>query len=97
MKGPPWLEEDAAGVRVAVHLLPRAAREEVGGTRDQALLVRVTAPPVEGRANDALCKLLSKRLRVAPSRIEVVAGQRSRRKTVRVAGLSAAEVAARLG
>jgi uncharacterized protein len=55
--------------------------------------VRVTAPPLEGRANEALRKLLAKRLGIAKSKVTVVRGQRSRDKTVRVEGLE--EAAAR--
>ena len=62
---------------ISVRLQPRASRDEITGLRDDGVLVvRVTAPPVDGRANDALCKLLAKRLDVAPSRVSVVRGER---------------------
>lgn len=83
-------------MRISVRLVPRAAREEVAGEREGALLVRVTAPPVEGAANRALRKLLARRLGVAQGAVEIAAGQRSRTKTVRVAGLTAAQVLKRL-
>ena len=50
--------------------------------------MRVTAPPVDGRANDALCRLLADRVRVAPSRVSVVRGTKARDKVVRVEGVA---------
>jgi uncharacterized protein (TIGR00251 family) len=76
---------------------PGAAREEIVGERDGALVVRLTAPPAEGRANEALCRLLARRLGVAKTRVAVVRGARSRDKVVRVEGVSAAELARALG
>ena len=65
--------------------------------REGALVVRLTAPPVEGRANQALCRLLAKRLGVARGRVSVVGGAASRDKLVRVEGVSSAEAERRLG
>ncbi len=55
--------------------------------RAGVLQARVSAPPVDGRANRALCRLIAKRLGIAPSRVSVVKGERSRDKVVRVEGL----------
>jgi uncharacterized protein (TIGR00251 family) len=85
----------AATIRVRV--LPRAAREEIAGERSGALLVRLTAPPVEGRANEALCRLLAKRLGVGRTRVTVVRGGASRDKLVRVEGVSPAQAKRALG
>ena len=76
---------------------PRAGRDEIAGERDGAIVVRVTAPPVEGRANAALVKLLAKRIGVARGTVSVVRGRRSRDKLVRIEGLDAAESRRRLG
>ena len=73
--------------RIAVRVQPRARRDEIGGERDGALLVRVTAPPVEGRANDAVRKLLAKRLGVAPGRVAVIRGASGRDKVVEIEGM----------
>ena len=73
--------------RIAVRVQPRAKRDEIGGERHGALVVRVTAPPVEGRANDAVRKLLSKRLGIAASRVAVVRGASGRDKVVEIEGM----------
>lgn len=86
-----------AGVRIKVRLTPRASREEIGGVRDGALQVRVTAPPAENKANAALCKLLAKQLSVAKGRVSVVGGGKSRDKVVQVEGVGEGEVRAKLG
>jgi uncharacterized protein (TIGR00251 family) len=77
-------------------LTPRASREQITGIKDDALQVRVTAPPAENRANQALCKLLARELGVARSKVVVVAGGKSRDKVVEITGLDAATVKARL-
>ena len=59
--------------------------------RDGVLQAKVTAPPVDGKANKALCKLIAKRVGVAPSRVGVVRGEKSREKVVRVSGITQAE------
>jgi hypothetical protein len=80
-----------------VRLTPRGGRDAVTGLRDDVVQVRVAAPPVEGQANAALCRLLAKTLGVAPSRVEIVRGHTAREKTVRVDGLDDAEARRRLG
>lgn len=71
---------------IAVRLTPRARANEILGERAGALLVGVTAPAAEGRANDALCRLLAKRARVGVRSVSVVRGAGRREKTVRVEG-----------
>jgi uncharacterized protein (TIGR00251 family) len=83
--------------RIAVRVQPRAARDEIAGERDGALLVRVTAPPVDGKANDAVCKLLAKRLGVARSRVAVVRGASSRDKLIEMEGVEAEALRRELG
>ena len=85
-------------VELRIRLTPRGGRDAVTGVRaDGVLLVRVSAPPVDGKANAALCRLLAKALGVAPSRVTVVRGHGSRDKVVRVDGLDAADAHERLG
>ena len=82
--------------RIAVRLQPRARRNEIAGTRGGLLLVRVTAPPLEGRANRALCGLIADRLDVAPSRVNVIRGEHARDKLLAVEGVEQAAADARL-
>jgi uncharacterized protein len=79
-------------VRIAVRVQPRARKDEIGGERGGVLIVRVTAPPVEGKANDAMRKLLAKRLGIAPGRVSVVRGATGRDKLVEIAGMDAGAV-----
>jgi uncharacterized protein len=74
---------------LTVRLQPRARRDEVVGERNGAIVIRVSAPPVDGRANAALCRLIAKVAGVAPSRVQVVRGHTSRDKVVRVDGIDA--------
>ena len=82
--------------RLTVEVRPRAGRDEIVGWQGTRLRVRVTAPPADGAANEAVRALLADRLGCAPSRVEIVRGHTARTKIVRVAGLAPAEVAARL-
>ncbi len=81
---------------VRLRVQPRAARDEIVGWQDEALRVRVTAPPVEGEANTAVRRLVARALGVPPSNVALVRGDRSRDKVVRVVGLSLADVRTRL-
>jgi uncharacterized protein (TIGR00251 family) len=81
-------EARALSSELAVRLQPRAKRTEVVGEREGKVVVRVTAPPVDGRANDALCKLIAQRAGVPRSRVAIVRGAGSRDKLVRVDGMS---------
>lgn len=86
-----------AGATIDVRLRPRGSRDELIGMRDGVLLAKVTAAPVDGKANKALCKLIAKRVGVAPSRVSVVRGEKSREKVVRVSGMTQVEVDAAFG
>jgi uncharacterized protein (TIGR00251 family) len=91
------LTPHAGSVLLAVRVKPRSPSERIEGERAGRLLVSVTAPPVEGRANEAVCRLLANKLGVARGRVTVVSGSRGRDKLVRVDGLSPREAAGRLG
>ena len=81
---------------LAIRVQPRAKRTEVVGERAGAVVIRTTAPPVDGRANDAVRKLIAERAGVPQSAVEIVRGESGRDKIVRVAGRSAAELRAAL-
>ena len=91
------IADDADGAIVALKIIPRAGRTMLAGVRDNALLVRLAAAPVEGAANAALLAFLSDQLQIPRARLEIVTGEKSRSKRVKVRGMSAATVAARLG
>jgi uncharacterized protein len=76
-----------ARAELRVRLQPGASRSEIAGERDGAILIRVTAPPVEGRANEALRKLIAKRVGVAKRRVTIARGQRARDKLVWIDGV----------
>lgn len=78
-----------ADAQIEVRLRPRGHKDELMGLREGVLQVRVSAPPVDGKANRALCKLIAKRAGVAPSKVNVVRGEKSRDKIVRVEGVDA--------
>jgi uncharacterized protein (TIGR00251 family) len=80
-----------------VRLQPRSRRAEVAGVRAGAVLVRVTAPPVDGKANAELCALVAKRAGVPRSRVSVIRGGASRDKVVRVEGVEEPELRSALG
>jgi uncharacterized protein (TIGR00251 family) len=82
---------------LAVRVQPRSSKEEVAGVSEGVVRIRLTAPPVEGKANEALLKFLSKKLGIPKGRLELVAGDHGRNKLVRVHGLAGEEVRARLG
>ncbi len=69
-------------MRVAVHVTPRASKDEVAGWRGNELLVRVTAPPEGGKANEAVCRTLAAALGLPRGAVAVVSGRSSRRKLV---------------
>jgi len=79
-----------------VRVSPRAARDEIGGWQEGRLRVRLRAPPVEGRANEALRRLLADRLGVPVSAVEVASGAASRVKRLRISGLTETEAIRRL-
>jgi uncharacterized protein (TIGR00251 family) len=84
-------EQDGA-VTFEVRVAPRASRNRVLGVQEGALKVALTAPPVDGAANDALRKLLARALGVAKSEVEIIRGDRARIKVLRVHGVSASDV-----
>ncbi len=76
----------AGSVEFEVHVRPGARKDAVDGTHDGVLAVRVSAPPAEGRANEAVRRLLAAELGVRRGAVELVGGATSRRKRIRVAG-----------
>lgn len=96
MNALPITEREGA-VTFLVRVTPRAKRNEIVGAADGALKVKLTAPPVEGAANEALVKFLAERLGVRASQVDIISGHTARAKVVRVTGVSASEAHRRLG
>jgi len=88
------VKERDGSVTFDVLVQPRASRAKLGPVHDGRLKVAVTAPPVDGEANAAVIEVLAKALGVAKGAVEVIAGASSRRKTVRIAGVTRAAVEA---
>jgi len=91
------IEASESGFRLRLRVLPRASKSELAGIRGDALCIRLTAPPVEGAANQALLRFLAERLGVRPAAVRIITGLTSRQKLVEVEGLAPAEAKARLG
>ena len=87
-----WLRADGAAVVLTLHIQPGAKRTEIAGLHGAALKIRLAAPPVDGKANEALIAFLAKTLAVPKSRIELVSGETARAKRVRIAGVDAASL-----
>ena len=88
------IKSTAQGVSFHVRVAPRASQDRLDGEFHGALKVRLTAPPVDDRANEALRRFLARCLHVAPSAITIVSGARSRTKLVSIAGVTEADAAA---
>lgn len=91
------IRDSDAGAIVLVIAKPGAKKNDIVGVHASALKVAVTAAPEKGKANKAIVKLLAKRLGVSPSSIDIVSGDVSKQKKVRVSGLRARDVVDRLG
>jgi uncharacterized protein len=83
-----------ADTLLKVRVQPGSSRNELAGKRDGAVIVRVTAPPAEGKANTAACKLLAEKAGIPSSRVEVVRGALRRDKVIRLIGLDPGDAAA---
>lgn len=74
-------------ILLKVYLQPKSSKNEVGGPYRDGIKVKVTAPPIKGKANEALIRFLSKELGISPSSIEILKGLHTREKTLRISGI----------
>jgi uncharacterized protein len=81
---------------IEIRVIPRAGRSGFAGLRDGALLVKLAAAPVDGAANDELIALIAKTLRVPKRDVTIIAGERSRTKRIRIAGVDHTQALAQL-
>ncbi len=96
MSLPAFVRAQPDGVLLAIKLQPRASANQIGEALGAELRIKVTAPPVDAAANEALVRLLAERLDCPRNHIELVRGHTSRHKTVKIYGLPAETVIARL-
>ncbi len=75
-----------------IHVIPRSSKNEIIGWRNDILCIKITAPPVDGAANSAIIKFLADALKIRRSQLELVSGEKSREKSIRIAGLTGSEV-----
>jgi hypothetical protein len=92
-----FLKRQPEGVCLSIKLQPRASKDEIGDLAGGELKIRVTAPPVDSAANEALLRLLAETLNCPRSAVQLLRGQTSRHKQVLVRGMTVAAVAAKLG
>lgn len=90
------IQESEGGVQFRIKVQPRSAKNQVCGLQGDAIKLKLTAPPVDGAANEACLRYLADLLGVAVSRLRIVSGQTSKHKLIRVEGLSREQVLAKL-
>lgn len=81
-----WKNRIMKDMILKIYLQPKSSKNEIAGPYRDGIKVRITAPPVEGQANEALIRLLAKEFEVAPSQVKIVKGHRSREKVLCVSG-----------
>ena len=86
------LKETKSGVTFPVQVVPRSSKCEMIGLINDTLKVRLTAPPVEGKANEECLRFLASRFDVARNRLSIVSGEASRRKTIQIFGMTSKEL-----
>ncbi len=91
------LNEKDGGVTIKVRVQPRASRTEIIGEHAGAIKMRVAAPPVDGKANEECRRYLAKLLKVGATSVEIISGDSSRDKVIRVSNISALRVLEALG
>ncbi len=91
------VKETEAGLIFHIRVLPRSSRCEVAGIQDDALKIKITSPPIEGRANEECIRFLADRLKIKKSQVEIIAGHKSKRKTVAVSGVTRKELESWIG
>jgi uncharacterized protein (TIGR00251 family) len=86
------IQQRENAVVFAVRVQPRSSRDEISGEWVGGLKIRLQAPPLEGRANEALCRFLAEILKIPASAVRILSGERSRTKRVEIRGVTAAQI-----
>ena len=89
MQNAPFIKARPDGVQLAIKLQPRASKNEIGEALGDELKIKVTVPPVDSAANQALVELLAEKLGCSRGAIQIIRGNTSRHKTIQVSGLAA--------
>ncbi len=97
MNLPAFLRVQSDGVLLAVRLQPRSSLNQIGKALGEELRIKVTAPPVDAAANEALLRLLADALDCPRNHIQLIRGHTARQKTLKIYGLSPEQIVARLG
>lgn len=90
------IKETRTGVSIQVRVVPRAARTELAGIEQGTLKIRISAPPIGGRANGEVVSFLAKVIGISPSQIAIASGEKSRNKRVEIRNITALELQKRL-
>jgi uncharacterized protein (TIGR00251 family) len=91
------IRANSEGVEVAVHVQPRSKKSEIAGIHGESLKLRVTAPPVDDAANQAVTEYFARLLGIPKSRVQILSGLKSRAKTILIRGVSLAQVQSAIG
>ena len=96
MRSMSWIQQAAGGCVICVRVIPRASKNQIQGVLGDALKIRLQAPPVEGKANEALVRFLADTLSLPARNIGLLSGATGRNKRLRLEGLDVAEACSRL-
>jgi len=87
-----YIKETQNGVIFRIHVVPKSSKSEISGVQDDALKLKITSPPVEGKANEACIKFLSNILGVRKAKVKIVSGHKSRKKTIAIEGIGKKDI-----
>ncbi|HYA14540.1 MAG TPA: DUF167 domain-containing protein [Syntrophales bacterium] len=87
-----YIKETKNGVVLRIHVVPKSAKSEISGIQDDALKLKIAAPPVEGQANEACKRFFSDILGVRKNQVTIVSGHKSRKKTIAIEGIGKKEI-----
>jgi uncharacterized protein len=91
------VKEEKQAITITVRVIPRSSRSEIVGEIDGAVRVRLTSPPMDGAANSELIKLFSKALKISKTNVEIIAGETSKTKRLRLTGVTGEQLRSVLG
>ncbi|TSA52349.1 MAG: YggU family protein [Planctomycetaceae bacterium] len=86
------IKETKDGVVFNIRVVPRSSRCELVEIQEDALKIKITAPPVEGKANEECVKFIANKLGIRKSRVDIIAGHKSKRKTIAISGLKSKDI-----